>query len=267
MNHEDFKAELPIRLVTTPETTNSPSSSKIPDHVILVVHERLATALDAKVCECDLNFNEKKVLEEYSYYAVVRTSEPSIIADVLENEEEIDLQDIYGIPGVVPLSVFKKFHEIQSRQLNPVNFTAIAPTADGAPAPTGDGSLSRSIGTAITTSAGVITPKPPFNLDLLNKLMIDHKVDAVVQGDAKPIFRGRTHLNQMNQIDWDDTPTIYQAASIAHGHLLHFKQEWIADGYSLGDLVVPVASSARAEKTNRRPRLGKARKRGEHTGP
>ena len=41
----------------------------------------------------------------------------------------------------------------------------------------------------------------------------------------------------MNQIDWDDEPTIYQAASVAHGHLLHFKQEWRPDGYSIGDLM------------------------------
>jgi hypothetical protein len=44
-------------------------------------------------------------------------------------------------------------------------------------------------------------------------------------------------LNRDNQIDWDGTPTFYQAAEIAHGHLLHFKQVWSADGYSLGDLL------------------------------
>ncbi|MBX9950193.1 MAG: hypothetical protein K2Y39_13580 [Candidatus Obscuribacterales bacterium] len=48
---------------------------------------------------------------------------------------------------------------------------------------------------------------------------------------------GRSELDGSNQIDWDDDPTFYQATQIAHGHLLHFKQEWIADGYSLGDLL------------------------------
>ncbi len=47
----------------------------------------------------------------------------------------------------------------------------------------------------------------------------------------------RAVLNRDNQIDWDGTPTFYQAAEIAHGHLLHFKQVWSADGYSLGDLL------------------------------
>jgi hypothetical protein len=47
----------------------------------------------------------------------------------------------------------------------------------------------------------------------------------------------RGELNRDNQIDWDGTPTFYQAAEIAHGHLLHFKLVWSADGYSLGDLL------------------------------
>lgn len=49
--------------------------------------------------------------------------------------------------------------------------------------------------------------------------------------------RGRERLSARNPVDWDETPTFYQAAEIAHGHLLHFKQVWYADGYSLGDLL------------------------------
>ncbi len=55
------------------------------------------------------------------------------------------------------------------------------------------------------------------------------------KAQSKP--RGRERLNAKNPVDWDDTPTFYQAAEIAHGHLLHFKQIWYADGYSLGDLL------------------------------
>lgn len=54
---------------------------------------------------------------------------------------------------------------------------------------------------------------------------------------------GRGPLNEDNRIDWDHTPEFYQATSVAHGHILQFKQEWKADGYSLGDLVqsIPLA--------------------------
>jgi hypothetical protein len=44
-------------------------------------------------------------------------------------------------------------------------------------------------------------------------------------------------MDSTNSADWDLTPTVYQATTIAHGHLLHFKQVWKADGYSLGDLL------------------------------
>ena len=48
---------------------------------------------------------------------------------------------------------------------------------------------------------------------------------------------GRGTLTCSNSIDWDHEPTIYQACTISHGHLLHFKQTWSADGYSMGDLL------------------------------
>ncbi|MFZ2157566.1 MAG: hypothetical protein WAV72_15795, partial [Bradyrhizobium sp.] len=228
VSKEDFSAELPVRLVVAGGDDTTPPSSRLPDRIILVINENVAPETDgapAKDCGCtDLNFHEKKVFEEYSYFTVVRTSEPSIIADVLEDEKEVDLQDIYGIPGFVPFRVFQKFNAIQNRQikatLQPPTFTATALT-------TGAAAIAR----------GAIDKSAVFNQDLMDRLLVEHKVNTVIKGNAKPVFKGRTHLNQTNQIDWDDEPTIYQAASIAHGHLLHFKQEWMPDGYSIGDIV------------------------------
>ena len=59
---------------------------------------------------------------------------------------------------------------------------------------------------------------------------------------ATPVT-GRGEMNEGNPVDWDATPEFYQATSIAHGHLLQFKQIWKADGYSLGGLIksVPLA--------------------------
>jgi len=48
---------------------------------------------------------------------------------------------------------------------------------------------------------------------------------------------GRSRLSCSSPVDWDDDPTIYQACTIANGHVLRFKQEWIADGYSMGSLL------------------------------
>ena len=53
--------------------------------------------------------------------------------------------------------------------------------------------------------------------------------------------RGRAPLSATNAINWDDknvdSPAFFEATSVAHGHLLQFKQVWRADGYSLGDLL------------------------------
>jgi hypothetical protein len=47
----------------------------------------------------------------------------------------------------------------------------------------------------------------------------------------------RADVNAHNPIDWDHEPTAYQACTVAHGHILSFKQQWVADGYSLGTLL------------------------------
>ena len=47
---------------------------------------------------------------------------------------------------------------------------------------------------------------------------------------------GRRPVSAENSIPWDAPPKTVQATTIAHGHLLEFRQVWKADGYSLGDL-------------------------------
>ena len=47
----------------------------------------------------------------------------------------------------------------------------------------------------------------------------------------------RVEISDASPVDWDLEPTAYQACSVAHGHILSFKQQWVADGYSLGTLL------------------------------
>lgn len=63
-------------------------------------------------------------------------------------------------------------------------------------------------------------------------------------GNGVPIERDEVSFD--NLIRWQDAPesldkdnhlSIYQATSVAHGHLLHYKTIVKADGYSLGDLI------------------------------
>lgn len=59
---------------------------------------------------------------------------------------------------------------------------------------------------------------------------------------------GRKNLSVENSVDWDETPTVYENTTIAHGHILHFKQKWKADGYSLGDLLYSLPLAPCQEK-------------------
>jgi len=59
---------------------------------------------------------------------------------------------------------------------------------------------------------------------------------------------GRMNLTVETGIDWDETPTIYENTTIAHGHILHFKQKWKAAGYSLGNLLYSLPLAPCQEK-------------------
>jgi hypothetical protein len=47
----------------------------------------------------------------------------------------------------------------------------------------------------------------------------------------------RFHPGADRQINWESMPAFSQATTIAHGHLLTINQVWKSDGYSLGDLL------------------------------
>ncbi len=162
---------------------------------------------DDKDCSCDdctdLNFHEKKVLDEFSYYTVVRTTEPLIETYEIDDVEEIELDDILDD---LDLDVRGTLTGIKVNRGLLANFI----------------SRNRTI-----TKANVGQLLTNIQADAIRR-----KVLAVPS-----VRKGRVHLDSHNEIDWDEKPTVYQAISIAHGHLLHFKQEWFHDGYSIGDLL------------------------------
>lgn len=124
------------------------------------------------------NFTKpNRVLEEFDYYSVVRTTDPKIRAmtNTVENA-----------------TVDNLLEGIKNPYIN-------------------------------TESA-----KADSNLDI-------HM--SYAQFPSSNLLTGRQEISEENSIDWDATPTTYQATTIAHGHLLHFKQRFKSAGYSLGDLL------------------------------
>jgi len=95
---------------------------------------------------------------------------------------------------------------------------------------------SASAGVAVATAYAMRTSGPSVELERppLSRDLRRAWIEAV---ETMLPASGREILSPDVEVDWDETPTFFQAASVAHGHLLHFKQRWYADGYSLGDLL------------------------------
>jgi hypothetical protein len=145
---------------------------------------------------------------------VVRTTEPDIQGYTLEEDGEMTVQNIVD---VVPVS---RDQDGDEQADIPSNY------------------LQKSIRKHVLLK--YINDKKGLTFTTLKKALNESNAQKLRE-QTKPQRRvraaGRHTLDLEHPIDWDEDPTIYQATSIAHGHVLHFKQEWFSDGYSLGDLL------------------------------
>lgn len=204
-----------IVVITAPSIGGAPAQTKIikslPEKIILFISESDPKELGESDCDCnDLDFHKKKALDEFSFYTVVRTTEPLIEAFEVTDVDEIELDNISDdedvnnalkdirLPSVVVKSILARFGTINKSNIGNV----------------------------------LIEAQKVKQQNILQ--------DQIAKKTGKiqnKIRRGRIDLDGTNGVDWDDKPTIYQATTIAHGHLLNFKQEWFNDGYTIGDLI------------------------------
>lgn len=91
------------------------------------------------------------------------------------------------------------------------------------------------------------------NYTLHKAIANDGRVAFTLQGGTRKLARGVVDLD--NPIRWQDAPdadaelSFYQAVTVATGHILHYKSQFKADGYSLGDLLysLPLAPGQKKE--------------------
>ena len=157
-----------------------------------------AFSVDLGTGQCVQFSKPNRAIEEFDFYSVVRTTEP----------------DIRGIT-VGPVSE------------KPVRQAAVLP-----PPPPGDALPPPPPGRRVQPPPGVAVALQPYPDAAILRPRFSL---TTLGGEEHP--PGRVQLDRRSPIDWDLTPTFYEAATIAHGHLLHFKQVWYADGYSMGDLL------------------------------
>lgn len=190
-----------------------------------------------------------RTLEEFSYTYVVRTTEPSIKGLTLQEPSKIDLSAILGV--LTPIRATSAVFAAAAPAFTSAAFT----NAAGASATT-NAAEARELSSAEASRAAMTSSLSTTKIDarILKALASDPDgfsltkiaaaADLTAHADLIRVVSqhigkdpGRTRLSCGNPVDWDDDPTIYQACSIAHGHVLRFKQEWVADGYSMGNLL------------------------------
>lgn len=247
---------LPVKLDPSPD-----EGSAFPKRLILVI-ELESDTVEKEDCDCgecqDLNFHQpKKILEEYTFFSVVRTSDPEIRSFVLKDEEELTLADFIS---QAPVGGGKILDDIRTNRISifgnaflvprrpprrrglppSIPAVAIAP-APAAPALTdaeivkkmGDIKINKKVARNFLEQYQVLNQETIPKLIEMNEA---HRLNAALRTEVqRPL--GRVELDSVNLVDWDQEPTLYQATSIAYGHLLTWKQEWLSNGYSLGDLL------------------------------
>lgn len=167
-----------------------------------------------------------RTLEEFSYFFVVRTSEPAVQGLTLGVRRKVPRDLMVDLLGVSLSASVLRGDKLKSASFGrddlqlDVDAARYLVRSDAAPRPE-----------AIERAAWLSEVADTRTL-----------IDASVRTRAS-----RQPLDADSAIDWDDTPTIYPAIEIAHGHILQYREVWRADGYSLGDMLysLPLAPGQR----------------------
>jgi hypothetical protein len=229
-----------------------------------------------------------RVLQEFDFHAVVRSTEPQIKGLSITEPPKVGLADIVRIidPQITTFAV--NALPPKERMATVSAWTVVRPrSATLRSEPTAEDEATRGLGTvdpdgvvslvleksraeldhlgeAIGLAALRVSGTDPAATTRFDKVRLEAEIVKTLAHDpdgfsltrlatAEILTRkndllriielikrpvpSRAVLTCQNTVDWDDEPTFYQACTIAHGHILHFKQQWVADGYSLGDLV------------------------------
>lgn len=96
-----------------------------------------------------------------------------------------------------------------------------------------DPRISRSLRVAATAE---ITAVPAAEA----RAVLDAEINRPITRYWRDWVLGRTRkrgpVSPQNPIEWEGDPTIYQAGSVAGGHILEHRVQWRSNGYSLGDI-------------------------------
>ncbi|WP_373551253.1 N-acetylmuramoyl-L-alanine amidase [Haliscomenobacter sp.] len=228
---------------------------ELPDQEELV-HQNSAYAQDIGL-GCSNMVTPNRTLEEFSYFMVVRTTDPEIkgttVTDLDKKRQETAKPFVGRIDKDPSLNITSsgfvgKTNTVAFSPLNTDNPSISTPQQNLIQA-LNQQLLAESSNLVNDISSSGILQAIAANQGLVKSVQLGTatnivpNVTAVGDENKHKNTAERGQLNANNSVDWDNEPTFYQAVTIAHGHILKYKQIWKAAGYSLGDLLysVPLA--------------------------
>jgi hypothetical protein len=169
-----------------------------------------------------------RTLEEFNYYAAVRTTEPRISAFTIDPSIDVPPSLVADLLGVSLASEAMGLTERTAARLAQPDISLSAKVASNL----------------------VRSDAPPSIYEIATagwQGELDEAKSAIDTGLRSEI--DRHVLDAGHAIDWDDTPTVHLAIDIAHGHLLEFRESLRADGFSLGNVLysLPLAPGQRRQ--------------------
>jgi hypothetical protein len=170
-----------------------------------------------------------RAIEEFTYTMVVRTSEPDVKGLTL------------GVRKVVPRKALAQL----------VEASLLQETLERGAVASRDLSGLRDLALDVTSAKHLVAGDNAPSVAEITRAAwlsdVGRVKDLISVAVTDPVVR--RPLDAGHPIDWDATPTIYQAITIARGHILELREVWRADGYSLGDLLysLPLAPGQRRQ--------------------
>jgi hypothetical protein len=247
---------------------NDAAPARLPDATSLATDPSYSADLGGRCVQFTV---PNRALEEFDLYSIVRTTDPALQPITLSDDPEGDL-----LAGVTARAPLPPASPVAPRQPSvpppaPPPASPVAPRQPSAPPPApppAAASVTDPVAFRLSADRATVAPQPvladrtPVAATTVRDFakLVAPAADslAVVKAFRRPRLAAlsaelrrelnsrpdRTAVSETTPIDWDDTPTINQAVSIAHGHLLHWRQTWRSDGYSLGDLLYSLPLAA-----------------------
>ena len=265
---EDGRLPTEVRLIVnipvdSPDTPKPNGPPRAPEQEDLTNASEVFTA-DPAVGKCVRLNAPNRTLEEYQYFTIVRTTDPFILGQrpnppVRPPRAVLDLAGklALGRKSIDESIKTKTISERSADRPESVAFdlsdTAVAASWRNFLDPESVNKAFEAEPPRVSADvlANVLTDPDgftPVQLMAAERLSAFNYLRDVVTATGKPT-RGRQDMTVNNPADWDGLPRSAQATTIAHGHILQFRQIWKADGYSLGDLVysLPLAPCQKKE--------------------